>query len=52
MKTIASFIDPKRILVETPLGDDFIIGFSSQDNYLIAQQSNLIYRKNRPLYTY
>lgn len=45
MKTIASFIDSKRVLVETPFGDDFIIGFSSPDNYLIAQQSRFDVRE-------
>ena len=39
MNTKVTWIDTKRLLVETPLGDDFVIGFSDSLNYQIEQQS-------------
>lgn len=38
MKTKTSYLDPKRVLVETPQGDKFILGFHSEMNYLWEQQ--------------
>ena len=38
MKTKTSYLDPKRVLVETPQGDKFILGFHSEINYLWEQQ--------------
>lgn len=38
MKTKTSYLDPKRVLVETPEGDKFILGFHSEMNYLWEQQ--------------
>ena len=39
MKTKVTWIDTKRLLVETPLGDDFVVGFHESTNYQIEQQS-------------
>ena len=39
MKTKVSYLDPKRVLIETQQGDKFIIGFSSEMNYLWEQQN-------------
>jgi DNA-binding XRE family transcriptional regulator len=39
MNTKVTWIDTKRLLVETPLGDDFVVGFSDSQNYQIEQQS-------------
>ena len=41
MKTKATYLDPKRVLVETPQGDKFIIGFYSEMNYQWEQQVNV-----------
>lgn len=41
MKTKATYLDPKRVLVETPQGDKFIIGFHSEMNYQWEQQANI-----------
>lgn len=41
MKTKATYLDPKRVLVETPQGDKFIIGFHSEMNYLWEQKVNV-----------
>ena len=41
MKTKSSYLDPKRVLVETPQGDKFILGFHSEINYLWEQQVNV-----------
>lgn len=41
MKTKTSYLDPKRVLVETPQGDKFILGFHSEINYLWEQQVNV-----------
>ncbi len=41
MKTKTSYLDPKRVLVETPQGDKFILGFHSEMNYLWEQQVNV-----------
>lgn len=41
MKTKTSYLDPKRVLVETPQGDKFILGFHSEKNYLWEQQVNV-----------
>lgn len=38
MKTKTSYLDPKRVLVETPQGDKFILGFHSEMNNLWEQQ--------------
>ena len=38
MKTKTSYLDPKRVLVETPEGDKFILGFHSEMNYPWEQQ--------------
>lgn len=40
MKTKANWIDEKRLFVETPSGDDFIVGFLSDQLYLVERQSN------------
>lgn len=37
--TKVKFIDHKRVYVETPLGDDFIVGFADETNYQIERQS-------------
>ena len=39
MGTKVTWIDTKRLLVETPLGDDYVVGFSDSTNYQIEQQS-------------
>ena len=39
MNTKVTWIDTKRLLVETPLGDDFVVGFHDSTNYQIEQQS-------------
>ncbi|MBO4642084.1 MAG: helix-turn-helix transcriptional regulator [Bacteroidaceae bacterium] len=39
MNTKVTWIDTKRVLVETPLGDDFVVGFSEDSNYYIEKQS-------------
>lgn len=41
MKTKIEFLDPKRVAVETPQGDHFILGFNSEINYLLENQSNV-----------
>lgn len=41
MKAKTSYLDPKRVLVETPQGDKFILGFHSEINYLWEQQVNI-----------
>ena len=41
MNTKATYLDPKRVLVETPRGDKFIIGFHSEMNYQWEQQVNV-----------
>lgn len=41
MKTKATYLDPKRVLVETPQGEKFIVGFDSEMNYLWEQQANV-----------
>ena len=39
MKTTAIWIDEKRLYVETPTGDDFIVGFLSDTQFRIERQS-------------
>lgn len=39
MDTKVTWIDTRRLLVETPLGDDFVVGFHDSTNYQIEQQS-------------
>ena len=39
MSTRVTWIDTKRLLVEIPSGDDFVVGFSDSLNYQIEQQS-------------
>lgn len=41
MKTKASYLDSKRVLVKTPQGDSFILGFDSEMNYLWEEQANV-----------
>lgn len=41
MKTKTSYLDPKRVLVETSQGDKFILGFHSEMNYLWELQVNV-----------
>ena len=38
MATTVKFLDPKRVRVETSLGDTFILGFNSSMNFQIDQQ--------------
>lgn len=45
MKTKASYLDPKRVLIETPQGEKFIIGFHSEMNYLWEQEENIPFTK-------
>ena len=40
-KTKVSYLDPKRVLVKTPQGDSFIIGFDSEMNYAWEEQANV-----------
>lgn len=39
MNTKVTWIDTKRVLVETPSGDDFVVGFHNEDNYWIERDS-------------
>lgn len=39
MKTIVTWIDHKRVMVETPQGDDFIVGFHGDSNYWAERNS-------------
>lgn len=39
MNTRVTWTDRKRLLVETPQGDDFVVGFFSESNYTIENQS-------------
>lgn len=41
MKTKVAYLDTKSVLVETPQGDKFIIGFNSEINYQLEQQANV-----------
>lgn len=41
MKTKVTYLDPKRVLVETLQGDKFIIGFHSEMNYQWERQANI-----------
>lgn len=38
-KTRVSWVDHQRVLVETPYGNDFLIGFHSDSNFRIERQS-------------
>lgn len=38
MKTVATFLDPKQILVETPKGDRYTLGFNTSFNYQLEEQ--------------
>lgn len=38
-KTKVTWVDPRRVMVETPMGDDFIVGFHNESNYQIEKQS-------------
>ena len=40
-KTKVSYLDPKRVLVKTPQGDSFIIGFDSEMNYAWEAQADV-----------
>lgn len=39
MDTKVTWVDERRLLVETPSGDDFIVGFHDSTNYQIERQS-------------
>lgn len=39
MNTSCTFLDPKKVLIQTPQGDKFIIGFHSEMNYQMEQQA-------------
>lgn len=39
MNTKVSWIDQKRVMVETPFGDDFIVGFHDESNFFIERNS-------------
>ena len=41
MKTKVSYLDQQRVLVETPKGDKFIVGFHSSMNYLWETKANI-----------
>ena len=41
MKTKVIYLDPKRVLVETPKGEKFILGFCSSMNYLWETEYNV-----------
>lgn len=41
MKTKVSFIEPKKVLVETPQGDNYILGFQSEMNYQMGLQADV-----------
>lgn len=41
MQTKATYLDPKRVLVETPQSEKFIVGFHSSTNYQWEQQANV-----------
>lgn len=41
MKSKVTYLDPLKVLVETPQGDKFIIGFHSEMNYHWEQQANV-----------
>ena len=47
MKTKVTWVDTKRVLVETPCGDDFLIGFHDESNYQIERQS--VFKLSRDL---
>lgn len=47
MKTKATWIDEKRLYVETPSGDDFIVGFLSDTQFRIERQS--VFKTSRDL---
>lgn len=39
MNTKVTWVDTRRLLVETPSGDDFLVGFMTEANYKIEHQS-------------
>lgn len=39
MNTKVTWVDTRRLLVETPSGDDFIVGFATNSNHRIERQS-------------
>lgn len=41
MRTKATYLDSKQVLVDTPQCDKFIIGFHSEKNYQWEQQANV-----------
>lgn len=41
MKTKATYLDPQKVLVETPQGDKFILGFNTSMNYLSETEFNI-----------
>lgn len=43
MKTKISFIEPKKVLVETIQGDNFILGFQSEMNYQMELQADIAF---------
>ena len=40
-RTKLTFLSEKKVLVETPLGDNFVVEFSSSMNYAFVEQANL-----------
>lgn len=45
MATKVTFLDPKRVQVETPEGDKYVLGYTDTLNYQIEQQYNGHYTK-------
>lgn len=41
MKTKACYLDSKRVRIETPQGEKFIVGFQSESNYLWEKEANI-----------
>lgn len=41
VKTKVTFLSEKKVLVETPQGDNFVVEFSSSMNYAFVDQANL-----------
>ena len=49
MSTKVTWVDSKRVLVETQCGDDFIVGFHNESNWLIEKQSVFKFSKDLEL---
>lgn len=41
VKTKVTFLSEKKVLVETPQGDNFVVEFESSTNYAFVEQANL-----------